>query len=398
MNAFPWIPWLVTPASLERYAVDFARKAACIPRAMQVAQRVRVGATPAETIYRVDKLRLLHYTTDVEREYDTPLLFVFALVNRPYILDLRPGKSVVSHFVQRGFDTNNLDWGVPSDGDRFLDMEDYIERYLDDVVDRLRRHTGQEKINILGYCMGGTLSAIYTALHPEKVRNLILLAAPVDWSNRENLLAKWTDASVFDVDRLIAVYGNAPPELLQGSFLMLKPVSTLVEKYFTFYENMEDEKFLEDFFAMETWLNDNIPVAGEMFRQFVKYCMQENRLIQGRLRVGEKRVDLGNIACPVLNLTAQQDHLVPCGQSLPFNDAVRSTDRKAINFPAGHIGLAVGSKANRELWPRVVDWLADRSEKRRNVEPLTPCVKGGQSKSQNETEPRPPALDAQCQG
>lgn len=356
-------PWMVSPMDVQKYWSDFATRMAHLPRAMEVARRVRVGATPAEQVHRLDQVRVLRYTSDVEQDYSTPLLFVFALVNRPYILDLRPGKSVVSHFVNRGFATYNVDWGVPSDGDRYLGMEDYIERYLDEVVDFVRKDSGCDQINILGYCMGGSMSAMYTALHPEKVRNLMLLAAPVDWSNRENLLAKWCDASVFDVDKLIKVYGNAPPELLQGSFLLLKPISNLVEKYFTFYENLDNDKFLEDFFAMETWLNDNIPVAGEMFREFVKHCMQENRLIRGELRVGKKRVDLRNITCPVLNLVAQHDHLVPCGQSLPFNDAVGSTDRSAINFPAGHIGLAVGSRANRELWPRVCDWLAQRSDR-----------------------------------
>ncbi len=359
----PFMPWMLTPDDMQRHWADFTSKMSFLPRAAQIAQQVRVGATPTETVHRVDKIRVLHYQTDVQREFKTPLLVVFALVNRPYILDLRPGKSVVSHFVNRGFSTYNVDWGVPTDGDRFLDMEDYIERYLDEVVDFVREHSGSGKVNVLGYCMGGSMSAMYTALHQDKVKNLTLLAAPVDWSNRENLLAKWTDASVFDVDKVIQVYGNAPPELLQSSFLLLKPVSNLVEKYFSFYENLDNEKFLEDFFAMETWLNDNIPVAGEMFRQFVKDCMQQNRLIQGKLRIGRKTVNLKNITCPILNLTAQNDHLVPCGQSLPFNDAVGSADRSAINFPAGHIGMAVGSKANRELWPRAVEWLEQRSDR-----------------------------------
>ncbi len=359
-TGFP--PWMFPNVDMQQLWSDWTRKMTHWPKAMEVARRVRVGATPAETVFRLDKLRLLQYSTEIEPQFKTPLLFVFALVNRPYILDLRPGKSVVSHFVQRRFDTYNLDWGVPTDGDRFLDLEDYIEKYLNEVVDEVCRRSGCDSVNILGYCMGGTMSAMYTALHPDKVRNLILLAAPTDWSNRENLLAKWTDAGVFDVDRLITVFGNAPPELLQNSFLMLKPVSNLVEKYFTFYDHLEDEKFLEDFFAMETWLNDNIPVAGEMFRQFVKHCMQENELIRGKLRVGNRAVNLRDITCPVLNLAAANDHLVPCGQSLPFNDAVGSTDRKSITFPAGHIGMAVGSKANRDLWPKVCDWLAERSE------------------------------------
>ena len=169
---------------------------------------------------------------------------------------------------------------------------------------------------------------------------------------------------------MLDVYGNAPAEWLQSSFQMLKPVQNYFEKYLTLYENMEDEKFLEDFFAMETWLNDNIPVAGETFRQFVKLLFQRNQLIKGELEIGGHRVDLKDITCPVLNLTAKHDHLVPCSQSLPFNDAVGSTDRKSINFAAGHIGMAVGSKAHRDLWPEACAWLAkhlwvQRSTRRR---------------------------------
>jgi polyhydroxyalkanoate synthase len=358
------MPWLMTPADVQNYWADFARKAAHVPRALELARRVRVGATPTEVVHRIDKIQLVRYTANTEPRFATPLLFVFALVNRPYILDLRPKKSVVGHFIDRGFETYNLDWGVPAYADRYLDLEDYVERYLDGMVDFIRERTGTDRINILGYCMGGSLTAMYTALHPEKVKNLIMLAAPFDWSNRDHLLAKWCEARVFDVDRIIDACGNAPPEMLQGSFQLLKPVSNLVGKYLTFYENLENEKFLEDFFAMETWLNDNIPVAGEVFRRFVKCCMQQNQLIRGALQIGGRSVDLRSITCPVLNLTAENDHLVPPGQSLPLNDAIGSTDRTAVRFPAGHIGMAVGSRANRELWPKACDWLAERSDEK----------------------------------
>jgi polyhydroxyalkanoate synthase len=365
MTMATMMPWMMTPADAQTQWSEFTRKLSLMPRVMEFARKARVGATPTEVVARMDQIKLLRYTPSgvAEAKFETPLLVVFALVNRPYILDLREGKSVVAHFVSRGFDTYNLDWGVPTHADRHLDMHAYIERYMDSMVEQVRARTGSERINILGYCMGGSMSAIYTALHPEKIKNLMLLAAPVDWSNRDHLLAKWTDASVFDVDRLIDAYGNMPAEMLQSSFMLLKPISNLVEKYITFYENMEDEKFLEDFFAMETWLNDNIPVAGEMFRQFVKRCMQQNQLIRGELDVDGRPVDLRKITCPVLNLMAEHDHLVPCGQSRPFNDAVGSTDRSTIAFPAGHIGMAVGSRANRELWPKVCDWLADRSDR-----------------------------------
>ncbi len=355
-------PWALTPEQMLAPWQSFLRKAMSGPMIARVMQRVRVGATPARPVMREDNVRLLCYESDVEKRYRTPLLFVFALVNRPYILDLRPGKSVVSHFLDRGFDVYNLDWGVPAAGDRHLGLRDYVLRYLDHAVEHLRRRSGCPRISLLGYCMGGTMAAIYTALHPEKIANLMLLAAPIDWSCRENLLSVWTDPRYFDVDRLIEVHGNAPPQWLQVSFQLLRPVQNLIEKYINFYENIDNEKFLEDFFAMETWLNDNIPVAGEVFREFVKYLFQQNLLIRGRLEVGTRRVDLGRITCPVLNLIAENDHLVPPNQSLPFNDAVRSSDRKTITFPAGHIGLAVSARSHRELWPGVCEWLAERSE------------------------------------
>jgi poly[(R)-3-hydroxyalkanoate] polymerase subunit PhaC len=358
----PGMPSTMTPDGMMQQWMEWMGKAAAIPRVAQAAQQVRVGTTPTKTVYRENKLKLLRFESDVQKQFETPLIVVFALVNRPYILDLRPGKSVVRHFVDRGHDVYNVDWGVPAHSDRFLTIEDYVQGYLDRVVDHVRDRTECEQVNVLGYCMGGTLSAMYTALHPDKVKNLMLLAAPVDWSDRESLLSVWTDSKYFDVDKMIDVHGNAPAEWLQSSFTMLKPVQNLVEKYFNFYDNMEDETFLENFMAMETWLNDNIPVAGETFRQFVKDCFQKNLLIKGELEIGDELVDLGKIECPILNLTAQHDHLVPCGQSLPFNDAVNSKDRKSMNFPAGHIGMAVGSKAHRNLWPEVCEWLAERSD------------------------------------
>lgn len=358
----PTPPWMPTPDAVAGFWQGALTKMLASPKIAAAIRRVRVGVTPSRPVYREDTLRLLRYETDVEQRFDTPLLFVFALVNRPYILDLRSGKSVVSHFVNAGFDTYNIDWGKPNDGDRQLGLEDYVLTYMDNCVDRICERTGQSRVNLLGYCMGGSMSVMYAALRPEKIRNLVLMAAPVDWSARDNLLSVWTEERYFDVDKMLEVYGNAPAGWLQLSFQMLRPVQNFFEKWVGFSEKMDDEKFLEDFFAMETWLNDNIPVAGETFRQFVKYCFQRNLLIQNKLEIGDERIDLRNVRAPLLNLIAQHDHLVTPSQSHPLNDAVGSTDRKTITFPSGHIGLAVSGKAHRELWPKVVQWLEERSD------------------------------------
>ncbi len=340
----------------------FVQRMAAMPQVLEIAQRVKVGATPHEIVYREDKMRVLHYESDVPKRFRTPIVLCFALVNRPYILDLLPNKSVVQQFLRAGFDVYLIDWGVPSETDRHLTLEHYVRAYMHNVVRHVADYTGTSQVSLLGYCMGGTMSAMYTALHQELIKNFILMAAPIDWSDRQSLLCVWTDPKYFDVDKVIDAFGNAPPQWLQGSFAMLKPMANLVEKYLGFYERMTDAKFVEDFVAMETWVNDNIPVAGETFRQFVKDCFQKNLLVQGKLRLGTRAVDLRNITCPILNLMAANDHLVPCGQSAPFNDLVGSRDRKSITYPSGHIGLSVSNKAHQELWPQVCEWLGARSE------------------------------------
>jgi polyhydroxyalkanoate synthase len=353
--------WLQWQKSMLDESATHARRLARLPGAWQQAQRVKKGATPSEIVYEEDRMKVLHYLSDEPPRYKTPLLFVFALVNRPYILDLLPNKSVVRHFVDAGFDTYLIDWGKPNHADRHKTLDTYVNGYIRNVVDFLRERCESPQISLLGYCMGGTMSAIFAALHADLVKNLALMAAGIDFSTREGLINLWTDDRYFDADAFVDAYGNCPAEFLQGMFLMLKPVGNFIQKPLTLYERAEDEKFVDEYFTMETWLNDNIPVPGEVYRQFVKDLYQKNLLIKNQLPVGPHVVNLKRITCPVLNLMATKDDLVPCSQSEPFNDLVGSTDRKTMKISAGHIGLAVGSRAQRELWPEACNWLAERS-------------------------------------
>ena len=357
-------PWIGFQQDLLDESMATFSRMARLPSVWRQSQRlgkVSDGATPSEVVYEEDRLRLLRYRAEGPIRYKTPLLFVFALVNRPYILDLMPNKSVVSHFVKAGFDTYLIDWGKPTYADRHLELDDYIAGYMRNIVKYLRKSTESPAVSILGYCMGGTMSAMFTSLYPEYVKNLTLLAAGIDFSTRQGLLNVWSDANNFDVDAFLERYGNCPAEVLQASFLLLNPVRSFLTKSLSLMERSDDEKFVAEFLTMETWLNDNVSVPGGVFREFVKGLYQRNLLVKNQMRVGRKTVDLARIVCPVLNLMAHNDDLVPASQSEPFNDLVGSTDRKAITLATGHIGLAVSSAAHRQLWPQVVEWLAERS-------------------------------------
>lgn len=337
-------------------------RAGMMPKVMEYARKARKGATEFDVVYESGAVKLRRYRGDARIRYAQPLLCVFALVNRPYVLDLLPHKSVVRQFLNRGFDVYLVDWGEPTPADSDRTLHDYIEGHLHGVVHHLIAACDVDQVSLLGYCMGGTMSAMYTSLHQDLVRNFILMAAPIDWTDRSQLLSVWTDSKYFDVDNLVDTLGNIPPEFLGTSFKMLRPVENYFSKWIGFYERMTDEKFLEEFFAMETWSNDDIPIAGEVYRDFVKFGLQQNLLIQGRFPLGPELINLRHITCPVLNLVADADHLVPCGQSLPFNRYISSKDYEVLRVKAGHIGLAVGTRAHKELWPKACDWLAARSD------------------------------------
>lgn len=332
-----------------------------VPRAMDAARDVQVGATPHDVVFEAGGMRLLRYRRATPARYREPVLFCYALVNRPYILDLQPGRSVVEHYLARGFDVYLLDWGAPSAADRGLDLEAYVCRRLRRVVEYVLSRARCERLHLVGYCMGGTLSTLLAALRPDLVESLTLLATPIDFSVTDSLLNVWTTAERFDVDAFIEAHGNCPAWFLQACFLQMKPVQNLLEKPMTFYEQMVDPDFVANYVAMERWVNDNVPVAGQTFRQFVKHLYQENRLVEGRLMLGSERVDLRRVTCPLLVLTATADHLVPPASSEGILPRVGSQDVTSKSVRAGHVGLVVSSKARRELWPQATQWLAERS-------------------------------------
>jgi polyhydroxyalkanoate synthase len=344
------------------------RRVLGIPRVVRLARESRVGVSPYESIARFGNARLLRYRRSSPATQREPLLICYALVNRPYILDLRPDKSVVQRYLEQGFEVYLIDWGIPALEDRTRTLEQYVRGILRDAMDEVLARQRCRRLHLLGYCMGGTMSAIIAALHPERMRTLTLLAAPIDFSGRESLLNVWSDARYFDVDALIDTFGNCPALLLQISFLLTKPVQNLLEKALTFYEQMEDNDFLVNFFAVDRWVNDNIPVSGEAFRQFVKKLYQGNELVRGELRIGDQRVDLGRICCPLLLLTADNDHLVPPRSTIGIRDHVTSSDVQLMHINAGHVGLVVSGKAHATLWPKATRWLADRSTPQQNAE------------------------------
>ncbi|MCT9096600.1 class III poly(R)-hydroxyalkanoic acid synthase subunit PhaC [Haloarchaeobius sp. HME9146] len=341
-------------------AAELADKAKNAPDSAETFQEVEVGQTPSEVVYEENKLKLLHYESRTEEQHDVPILIVYALINRPYILDLQPDRSVIRTLLDNGFDVYMIDWGEPSNLDRSLTLDDYVNRYIDNCVDEVRERSGQDSINILGYCMGGTMSTMYSALHPEKVHTLALMAAGLCFAGDAGVLELWGGEDYYDPEKVTDTFGNVPAEFLDIGFALMDPVQNYVTKYVRLYENVEDQDFIENFARMEEWLGDGIDVAGETYNQFISDVYQDNKLYENELYLGGEHVDIDNITMPVLQIVAEYDHLIPPTASKPFNEAVPSDDKTILEFPTGHIGMSVSSRSHAELWPDVCEWFEDR--------------------------------------
>jgi polyhydroxyalkanoate synthase len=332
-----------------------------LPDQLDRVDDVEVGATPSEVVYTENKLELLHYESQTDEQHGVPIIIVYALINKPFILDLQPDRSVVRRLLEAGHDVYLIDWNEPSRLDRHLTIHDYVERYIDNCVDVVRERSGQDSINVLGYCMGGTFTAMYAALHPEKVRTLGLMAAGLCFDDTGGVLELWGDDEYYDPRDVPEVFGNMPAEMLDVGFALMDPVANYVSKYVRFYDNVENDDFVENFARMERWLDEGIDVAGETYVQFLEDIYQGNKLYDNELYLDGKHVDLANIDMPVLQITGEYDHLIPSEASKPFNEVIGSDDTEVIEYPTGHIGLAVSGSSHRDVWPRVAEWYLERS-------------------------------------
>jgi polyhydroxyalkanoate synthase len=317
-----------------------------------------IAKTPHDVVYSEDRIKLKHYRPMTGRQVETPLLIVYALINRDTMLDLQPGRSVVENFLKMGLDVYMIDWGYPTRKDRYLTIDDHVNGYMDNVVDFITDRHGIGKINLMGICMGGTFSIIYSALHPAKVKNLITTVAPSNFETDQGLLHLWTKE--IDPDRIVEAYGNIPGDLLNLYFLLLNPARLVIDKYVSFFENMSNRDFIENFVRMEKWIFDSPDVPGETIRQFIEDCYQKNLLIQSKMEIGGARVDLKNITMPLLNIYGKYDHLVPPGACDLLTSRVGTPDVEDLCLETGHIGTYVSSKAQKLFTPKIAEWLKQR--------------------------------------
>lgn len=317
-----------------------------------------VGVTPADEVYGENKWRLLRYRARPGGlAFRTPVLLVPSLINRHYVLDLMPGKSFAEYMVAQGHDVFVVDWGTPTDEDRQVTFDDICDRSLGRALRVASTYGERGQAHVLGYCMGGILTAIHAAVRPARVASLVQLAAPVRFHD-EGLLSSWMRTPTFDVDAMIDAFGNVPWQLMQSAFHMLRPTLSL-SKAVGVIDRAWNDEFLDGFFALETWGNDNVSLPGEFYRRYAR-MYRDDELVRGGMTLGGNPVRLSDIRCPLLTVTFEHDNIVPWKSAAELHEAASSTDKQHMHLQGGHVGAVVSKSAARGLWPKISAFWAQR--------------------------------------
>ena len=372
-------PFEIQPLTLLREFGEAQHKIAA--GAQRIARfsesELAIATAPKDEIWREDMVRLYQYRPipQTEAAAGPPIivLIAYALVGRYQMIDLEAERSFVRKLLARGLHVYLVDWGQPQRRHRWLTIDDYVNGYLDGCVDVIREREAVDSINLIGVCQGGVLSLCHAALHPEKVRNLVLTVTPLDFHGDKaepeaagGYMNRWARAlDGEDIDTLVDSTGNASGPSVGQSFLMMNPVGNLSKYTVGLFDVLDDDRKLLNFLRMERWIGDRPDTPGEFVRQWFKDLYQDNKLIRNEFQLGGHIVDLRQVTMPVLNVSADGDVVIPTGCSRGQGRHFGTADYAELSVPGGHIGTFVGGKAQAVLAPGIADWLESRNPPRK---------------------------------
>lgn len=335
-------------AWLERFQESLRVKLQRGPEHYVEAEAVPVGPTPRRVVLDEGPLTLWRYGPEDAPAGRPPLLVVYSIINRAWILDLVPGSSVVEHLLARGLDVYLVEWKAPTPG-----CTDTLERYLDllgRATDAVRATSGAERVHVFGWCIGGTLALLHAALRPDHVASLVTLTTPVTGTDG-GVLAVLSDPAVFPLDEIVAGAGLVPGRMVRTAIMAVKPYLEVL-KWKAFYENLHDDRVMALFRPVDRWANDNPDLPADVFRRFIEDVYRKDRLVAEGIRLGDRTVSLREVTAPLLNLVAEEDWIVPPAAAARVTEAVGSAEKTTERLPGPHVGFVMDPRA-RASWDRI---------------------------------------------
>lgn len=290
------------------------------------------------------------------------LVIVGAPLKRPYIWDLQPQSSVIQHCLRHNLQVYLIEWAPPGQAEQNFGLADYADRLIVDCLDTIKSQTGQQRVFLTGHSLGGTLAAIFSAIHPERVRGLILAGAPVHFGPDVGVLGPVV-ATIPKATWLTALLGNVPGSILSLSGFVVAPITFGWERWLDWLKTVNDRQARQTFLRVERWTCDETPIAKRLFEEVIERLYREDSFMRGTLRVNGKRVAPDLVEAPLLSIIDPRCPIVPPESMLAFHETIPSGDTKLLLYRGDtgvsvqHIGMLVGQQAHQQLWPEVVRWI-----------------------------------------
>lgn len=315
------------------------------------------ASTPRQALWKRNKATLWYYPAQVKK-YHTPLYLVYSLVNQPTILDLMPNTSLIGALTKAGYEVYLIDFGIPRYEDRDMTIDDYVLKYIQPGARHALKHSNSDSITVIGFCLGGTLAAIYAAMTKEPIENLILFVTPVDFSYfpKFDLLHQAIKEERIDLSPLIDGLGIIPAAFINyGVRLITSPV--YISPYLSLLEKGHNQEYAHKWSLFNKWTKQHIAFPGAALKQIVNDLIIHNKLLTGKFKIGGEPARLQQISANLLVIASTNDELVPLEQALPMITLSGSKDKELIQLPNGHTGIASGAGLHTNLF----HWLSSRS-------------------------------------
>lgn len=320
----------------------------------------KTAPTPRKILYKEHSVTIYKYEYPEDKPVKETLFLLPSLVNEPFVMDMLEDESFVRGMIDRGIQVYMLEWGQPTPGQKFYNLEYYITTYLERAVNRIAKDANKKKIVLGGYCLGGTLALLYAALSKcKKIKRIVTMVTPVNFKDR-GMLSWWASRQNFNVDKLVDAFGNVPAEFFSKVFPWLVPLYRL-KRYKIMYSFFKNQEFMKRFIPVDSWSRQNTPFPAEVYRDMIKNLYHENTFVnKGYWQIGEQRADLKEINVPILNAAAQFDHVCPVESCTMLENLVNTKCTNKV-YPVMHLGIALGKEytgiKNPKFWDEIAEFI-----------------------------------------
>lgn len=326
-----------------------------------------LGWGPVETPWQA----ILSLPAVTLRSYGPPddggqtLLIVPAPIKRAYIWDLSPEVSVVRRCLGHGLRVYVMEWQQPGEGEQNLGLEDYAGRLILDCLKVVEKQTGQRQVLLAGHSLGGTLAAIFAAAHPERVKKLLLLGAPIHFGRDAGALRLLVNAAPRRLEN--ALPGNVPGSFLDLAAWTAAPATFEAARWADLAASSLSPRRLQNHLRVHRWTLDELAMPRRLFGQLADWLYREDRFMRGTLHLEGKVLSPQRVRSALLSVAERCSAVVPSASILAFHDAASSHEKQLLWYEGDtgvaiqHVGMLVGARAHQHLWPRILVWLSTKA-------------------------------------